>query len=66
MEKYTKILQEFLDQVQASPAQRTPEWYAIRKGTIGGSEVATVIGLNPYNKVKDLIAGKIGLSRGIL
>lgn len=46
-----------------SPAQHTPEWYTLKSKTIGGSEIATVIGVNPYSKVSKLIAEKIGLGQ---
>jgi hypothetical protein len=55
-------LQEFLSTVKESPAQRTPEWYALKALTIGGSEVSCVVGSSPYKNVKDLIKEKLGLS----
>jgi len=56
-----EILKKYLLTVEESPIQRSEEWYAIKQKTIGGSEIATVLGINPYNKPKDLIAEKIGL-----
>jgi hypothetical protein len=53
-------LEKFLDGISA-PVQKSKEWYAIKQTTIGGSEIATVLGYNPYRKVKDLIAEKIGI-----
>ena len=31
-----------------SPEPHTPEWYAIRDGGIGGSEIAAIVGLSPW------------------
>lgn len=40
--------------------QRSQEWHNWRRNKIGGSEIATVIGVNPYQKVKDLWLIKTG------
>lgn len=55
------MLQHYIRSLKAAPVQRSQEWYEIKKKTIGGSEVATVIGLNPYRSVKSLIAEKVGI-----
>jgi hypothetical protein len=60
-----KELQEkinlFIQSVGSSPAQKSKEWYSLKSRTIGGSEVATVLGLNPYRNIKTLIAEKVGI-----
>ncbi len=56
-----KQVDEFIDAAGAAPAQKSAEWYLLKSKTIGGSEIATVIGYNPFKKVKDLIAEKIGI-----
>jgi len=45
-----------------APAQRTPEWYALRPRTIGGSEIATLLGYNSFSSPKKLVAQKVGLT----
>lgn len=45
------------------PAQGTNEWLKLRKKCFGGSEIGTLLGLNPYQKVKQLIANKVGLTK---
>ncbi len=35
--------------------QRTPEWYAARKGRITGSSVGAILGLSPFDKPKDVM-----------
>ncbi len=55
------ILRDFVDKLPESAAQRSVEWYAGRRTTIGGSEVASVLGKNPYSTFKRVVAQKIGL-----
>lgn len=57
----SEALNIYISSIGESPAQRTQEWYDIRKFTIGGSEVATVLGLNPFESVKSLVAKKVSL-----
>jgi len=40
--------------------QHTDEWYDYRKGSIGGSEIGTVLGLNKYDTVARLFHEKVG------
>jgi len=57
-----KKLDKFLASVGSSPAQKSAEWYSLKAKTIGGSEVATVLGLNPFKNLKSLIAEKVGIT----
>lgn len=63
MQKLNKKLSKYISKIGVAPQQRTADWYAIRKTTIGGSEIATVIGLNPYGGVRNLIARKLGIEK---
>jgi len=40
--------------------QGSPEWNEWRKGSIGSSEIVTIMGLNPYEKIEDLWLVKTG------
>ena len=62
LETKQKTINDFKDSC-LNIKQRSNEWYTIRKTTIGGSEMATVLGKNPFKKIKDLIAEKIGISK---
>lgn len=55
------LLEHFINTADTGPAQKTPEWYAIKSKTIGGSEIATLLGLNPYSTKVDLIKEKCQL-----
>lgn len=54
-----KALLDYIDRnIKHGPAQKSAAWYAIKNVTIGGSEVATVLGLNKYKTVGALVAEK--------
>jgi hypothetical protein len=57
---YEKII-DFISNQKAAPVQKSAEWYKIKKNTIGGSEVATVLGLNPFKTLRSLVAEKTGI-----
>jgi hypothetical protein len=63
MKSQKNILSKYLNSIEEAPAQRTKEWYEIRKNTLGGSEISTVISKNPYNTVQSMIGQKIGISK---
>lgn len=54
-------LKSFLDKHKYVPEQRSAEWYANRKYTIGGSEMAVIAGCNPYKKIRDLVENHLGI-----
>lgn len=56
-----KIL-EFVNKHDAV-RQNTPKWHELMKTTIGGSEVATLVGMNTYQSRKALLEGKKEASR---
>ena len=59
--KKQKELIVYLGKLGTAPEQRSKEWYAIKQTTIGGSEIATILNMNPFRSVKGLIAEKIGM-----
>lgn len=61
MSYLVRKINKYIREQAAAPAQKSAEWYKMKQKTIGGSEVATVLGLNPYKKPEGLIAEKIGL-----
>lgn len=62
-------LADFLAKWHNLPAQRTQQWYDDRTFSIGASEIATLLGemtgkkINPYETVRTLVAGKVGLKK---
>ena len=56
-----KRLDKYISSLTAAPAQRSTEWYSLRQASIGGSEIATILGTNPYSNLKNMILEKIGV-----
>jgi putative phage-type endonuclease len=49
----------YLDNIPL-PKQRTPEWYTFRSNRLTASDLGTVLELNPYSSIKELILKKCG------
>lgn len=60
---HLRILKNFLDANKDLAEQGSDDWLAIRKYTIGGSEMSIITGDNPYSKLDDLISQKVGFSK---
>jgi hypothetical protein len=43
--------------------QRSAEWYRTMETTIGGSEMAALMGMNPYSSFRDVISSKLGIKK---
>lgn len=59
--KCTK-LNKLISDNKYSPPQGSAEWLSIRGYNIGGSEMSVITGDNPYMKIDQLVAQKIGLN----
>jgi hypothetical protein len=57
-----RALIDFLDENKDLPIQGSAEWLQSRSGTIGGSEISTILNINKYQSVKQLIEQKAGIS----
>ena len=62
MSSKSEILSNFLKKWEHLPEQGSEEWLKQRKTTIGGSQIATVLGINKYENVKGLIKSKTNMS----
>jgi hypothetical protein len=56
------ILDRFIYKNKDLAEQGSDEWLSVRKYTIGGSEMSTITGDNPYSKLDNLVSQKIGFS----
>lgn len=56
-----KLLEEFFKKHQHLPEQNTKQWLEDRKYFIGGSEMSTIVGKNPYKNIRGLIENHLGL-----
>lgn len=61
MEKI-KTIEEFIEKHSDNAEQGSDAWLLGRKFKIGGSEISTVEGFNPFMKLVDLVGQKIGLT----
>ena len=57
-----RALNEFLEQNKYLPIQGSEEWLKSRTETIGGSEISTILNINKYQTIKQLIEQKTGIS----
>lgn len=55
-----QILLDFIEKHKNLPKQGSAEWLDNRQFTIGGSEMATITGDNPFGGIKDLVKTKLG------
>lgn len=57
-----KVLDTFVAQHAGRHRQRTPGWVRDKASSIGGSEIAALMGLNPYSSFDKVVAAKMGLN----
>jgi hypothetical protein len=57
------IIRDFIKKNCYLAPQGSEEWLKTRQSIVGGSELATLNGENPFSTVADLIASKCGLSK---
>lgn len=58
-----KLLDEFVA-LYAGMRQHDSSWYASMGMTVGGSEIAALMGMNPYSSFRKVVASKIATLRG--
>lgn len=56
-----KQLEDYISVNSGCLKQGTEEWKKAKEVTIGGSEIATIQGVNRFSSILDLIYGKIGI-----
>jgi hypothetical protein len=57
------LVVEFCQRHANAPLSQSPEWDAIRADSVGGSDVACLLGLNPFKKRAQFIADKCGFGQ---
>lgn len=58
-----RALNDFLETNKDLPVQGSKEWLKSRSETIGGSEISTILNINKYQSIKQLIEQKVGISK---
>lgn len=57
-----EILEEYLKSATENGIQQhSPEWLEAKKTVIGGSQMSTLIGVNPYETQRGILEGKFGI-----
>ncbi|MFA6165773.1 MAG: YqaJ viral recombinase family protein [Gemmatimonadaceae bacterium] len=62
-EKLDSALAEFVE-AYSGMKQRDASWYGTMGTTVGGSELAAIMGVNPYSSFVDVVLGKVATLRG--
>jgi hypothetical protein len=57
-----EILSDYINKFKDLPSQGSKEWLDGRKFSIGGSEMGTIVGHNPYKNIRGLIEGHLGIT----
>lgn len=57
------LLSDFVA-AHAGMRQRDAGWYSSMGTTVGGSELAAIMGTNPYSKLRDVVYSKVGTLTG--
>ena len=55
------LMDAFVAQHAGRHRQRTAGWLAKKKGSIGGSEIAALMGHNPYSSFDEVVGSKVGI-----
>ena len=63
MSSKKQVLLKFIESNKHLPEQGSEQWLLSRGETIGGSEISTILGVNPYQTIKKLINQKLGLTK---
>ena len=56
-----ELMDRFVDLHAGRHRQRTAGWLAKKAGSIGGSEIAALMGYNPYSSFDEVVASKVGV-----
>ena len=58
-----QALADFIKQNENLPKQGSAEWLQQRNKSIGGSQIATILGINKYETMTSLVKSKAGISK---
>lgn len=61
--KEAELIKYVADLAANGITQHSAEWFAARSTVIGGSSIATIQQINPYNSIRNLVSERIGLSK---
>lgn len=58
------LIDEFINTYNNDIKQRESKWYELMGTTVGGSEVAAIMGLSPYSSFYNIVESKIEICKG--
>jgi putative phage-type endonuclease len=62
---FNTLIDDFTQLYNNDIKQYDPDWYRLVGTTIGGSEIASIIGINPYSSYYQVIESKIEICKGL-
>ncbi len=66
VDRYNQVISNFVALYANRARQRTDDWLAKKQISVGGSEIAALMGWNRYSSPEDTVASKAGIiSRGL-
>lgn len=61
MNSKREILQKYISSLETNVKQKSDEWHKLRSKSIGGSEIASLLGMNYFQSPIQLVANKVGI-----
>jgi putative phage-type endonuclease len=49
--------------MSGAPAQKSPEWFQLRKNVITGTDIAAIIGISRFDSIDDILYKKMGVEK---
>ena len=61
-QKYTEVMNDKAEHLLTlyQPEQRSPEWFEMRKGMLTASDIGSILGINKYSSINQIIKKKCG------
>lgn len=61
---HNELIDRFIDLFNNNAKQRDENWYKLMGTTVGGSEIASIMGLSPYTSFYKVVESKIEICKG--
>ena len=58
------LIDQFIDLYKNNSKQHNEDWYKLMGNTVGGSEIASLLGLSPYSSFYKVVESKIKICKG--
>lgn len=61
---FNKLISDFVDTFNNDIKQHDYNWYQLMGNTVGGSEIASILGISPYSSFYKIVQSKIDICNG--